>query len=639
MKTEAAYKFRIDPKYDNHTESGESVKYDKDFFAGFDKLSGKKVTFFNDPTKDQGDNKAYCDENGVVKVLAKAEAGQEYTEQNPAGDAKTYVCTFIGEKDTRYKKYENQYGPDGYGEPTVRDVKILDKPGQNAEIDLGDIYLSNWYTGATGPWYAQWPFFACEADVPDDLEMYQMSGVRINGLDTITNLGSTTAMEFTYRLDDASTSGPWENPILGKVTVPVSGGSLTVDHVDVMYDSSLHGGKSLAELYADLVPDEDYWDRYVYICAQPIDYDTSIAWEGNYGWEVPMSSLSAEPDIYKSIVDENNDALLTVDVKLKNDSYLPVANKTVDHYTVFEPGDGDMAIKIRDDDASICKANNSLALHGAKCDNIGGSSEYNLAGGNGTVVQGKNSISFGSLNTSNGNNNASFGFGNKVYAVSSESIVAGLGNKVSGKSTAVFGASNEINASNTIVAGSNNKAIDGVAGAFNSAIFGENNKAENAYSLTSGSNSENYGICSIGNNNYVENNGVAIGRNLKVKVDGVALGHDAYTDKNTIARDFIFARPEDDGLARNQLVVGHYTDGLISSGNIYGFYVNGIGGFNGRNDDDRSLVVGADLQPRKNPLTNQYEHNVKSLQEVIELMNARIQYLEDVIEQITVVEP
>lgn len=77
-------------------------------------------------------------------------------------------------------------------------------------------------------------------------------------------------------------------------------------------------------------------------------------------------------------------------------------------------------------------------------------------------------------------------------------------------------------------------------------------------------------------------------------------------------------------------------------------YVAGIGGFKGHYKetiDGVERIIGetiknADGTDKLNPLTNKPEHYIKPVQEVIEIQEARIKHLEDLIEHLTeIIEP
>lgn len=166
--------------------------------------------------------------------------------------------------------------------------------------------------------------------------------------------------------------------------------------------------------------------------------------------------------------------------------------------------------------------------------------------------------------------------------------------------------------------------------------IGSNNKASAMCSMAMGKSSE-------ATKEYAN----ALGYYAKAKgMYSTAIGkYVTVTNQNSMAVGLENAEHSDSTYGSEDatlFAIGHGTDMGVNAQEITydgKMYINGIGGYDGIADDpDKwgAYKKNADGTDYINPLTNKNEHEYyKPLQEVIELMDARIKYLEDIIDQLT----
>lgn len=158
------------------------------------------------------------------------------------------------------------------------------------------------------------------------------------------------------------------------------------------------------------------------------------------------------------------------------------------------------------------------------------------------------------------------------------------------------------------------------------------------------------GGMAIGTLSNANKNGIAYGINaLAVADDAIAIGNNVRAgNEKSIALGYYNKEGNNGGL--DELTFFTLGNGL-GGGNVRNsleikknddMYIVGIGGYTGANSDPTSFVDhSADgWTDNKNPLTGKKEHTVKTLQETIELLEAKVANLENIITKLTeLIEP
>ena len=326
----------------------------------------------------------------------------------------------------------------------------------------------------------------------------------------------------------------------------------------------------------------------------------------------------------KSIVKEHIAHLPFIDaVKSDSNDYdvpnvkaIKQVRKEIEDEIVFTKGSGALSIQSKIDGA-IASGQNSFA--------VGANSRANGTNSvaiNGGTADGQLSIAMQDGQT-NGENAIAIGVNAK--ATNANAMAIGDSSHASGEHSVAIGRDNNVPAHNSYAVGTSHN----ISGEY-SAAFGHECDIRNHYSVAAGyyctiygKSSTTYGQDLVATNDFecVIGTRNAEHKTLDYALDdstrfAIGIGHDA-RDAQHPRINYNLQEATDDGK----------------------LYIYGIGNYDGIANDTTKWGVykkNADGTDYINPLTNKKEHEYyKPVQEVIELMEARIKYLEDIVDELT----